>query len=91
MLNIKTTNAWLKIKSNINAHLSLRVYFSVKINLSHLRIFSGEKKNCDCYVDPTITFFNHQKQQKYLEVAAVASPEGQDEAFEDQLSNLREL
>ena len=28
---------------------------------------------------------------RYLEVAAVAFPEGQDEAFEDQLSNLREL
>ena len=32
-----------------------------------------------------------QQRDGYLEIAAVAPPKGQDEAFEDQLSNLREL
>lgn len=38
---------------------------------------------------PSHLFYSHLG--RYLEVTAVALPEGQDEAFEDQLSNLREL
>lgn len=38
-------------------------------------------------------WITNQRQQTdgYLEVAAVASPESQDETFKDQLSDLREL